>query len=70
MKENVAPDVVLAGPPDLREGGEGDRQPDLGITIRSSRGSRCAPRHLVLCGTYMPLRQEYAALVTCDVHVA
>jgi hypothetical protein len=46
-------DVLRAGPPDLREGEKGDRQPDLGLTIRFSRGSRCATRHLVLCGTYI-----------------
>jgi hypothetical protein len=53
-----APDVLYAGPPDLREGDKGDRQPDLGITIRPPKGSRCAPQHLVLCGTYVQCIKE------------
>jgi hypothetical protein len=42
------PDHPISG-----RGDKGDRQPDLGITILSPKGSRCAPRHIVLCGTYI-----------------
>jgi hypothetical protein len=37
--------------PISRRGDKGDRQPDLGIIIRSPKGSRCDPQHLVLRGT-------------------
>jgi len=50
----AAPDVVLAGQPDLqRRGDMRDRQPGLTITLRPREDSRCAPQHLVLWRTYI-----------------
>src|SRR5215207_7443214 len=63
IRDGFAPDVIYAEPDDPVEGVR-DRWPGNEATIRPREGRHCASQHLVLRGTYTPLRQEYAALVT------
>jgi hypothetical protein len=71
MRGNAAPRCGVPGQPISGRGiKRRSSQPGLVATIRSPKGHRCTPQHFVLCGTYIPIGQEYPAIVTWHVNDA